>query len=126
MVRVIPRRAPSKSTTFTLYPSRAEGDGATVAELQPVETEALATKRAGEPGSYDVVFSDVVMPAWMASSWPKEVRRKYGELPIAFASGYSHVLAKHGTHGFDLLHKPHSVEQLSRTLRTLVRGSDAR
>jgi hypothetical protein len=36
------------------------------------------------------------------------------------ASGYSHVLAKNGTFGFELLHKPYSVEQLSRTLRKVA------
>jgi hypothetical protein len=32
-------------------------------------------------------------------------------------SGYSNILAQDGTHGFELLHKPYSVEQLSRVLR---------
>jgi len=36
---------------------------------------------------------------------------------VLLASGYSHVLARNGTYGFELLHKPYSVEQLSRLLR---------
>ncbi len=87
--------------------------------------QALA-KLAGRPDGYDVVFSDVVVPGMNGIELAKEVRRRYGDLSIALVSGYSHVLAKHGTHGFDLLQKPYSVEQLSRTLRKLVRRSDAR
>nr|WP_279599080.1 hypothetical protein [Methylobacterium sp. J-076] len=39
------------------------------------------------------------------------------------ASGYSHVLAEKGTHGFPFLRKPYSVENLSRMLRRAVRRS---
>lgn len=35
-------------------------------------------------------------------------------------SGYSHVLAQNGTYGFELLHKPYSVEHLSRVLRKVA------
>jgi len=31
-------------------------------------------------------------------------------------SGYSHVLAENGSDGFELLHKPYSLDQLSRML----------
>ena len=31
--------------------------------------------------------------------------------------GYSNGVAQNGTYGFELLHKPYSVEQLSRILR---------
>jgi two-component system NtrC family sensor kinase len=36
-------------------------------------------------------------------------------------SGYSHVLSEHGSHGFELLQKPYSVEQLSRVLHRVGR-----
>ena len=36
---------------------------------------------------------------------------------MVLTSGYSHVLAQNGTYGFELLHKPYSIEQLSRVLR---------
>ncbi|MGJ3629826.1 hypothetical protein AB5I41_28885 [Sphingomonas sp. MMS24-JH45] len=45
-----------------------------------------------------------------------EVRRLYPDAPIILTSGYSHVLARNGQHGFELLHKPYSVEQLSHAL----------
>jgi FixJ family two-component response regulator len=47
----------------------------------------------------------------------QEIRRRYADLPVVLASGYSHVLAREGAHGFELLHKPYSIEALSRVLR---------
>ena len=46
-----------------------------------------------------------------------EVRRLYAELPIVLTSGYSHVLAQGEGSGFELLHKPYSLDQLSRVLK---------
>jgi hypothetical protein len=38
---------------------------------------------------------------------------------VVLTSGYSHVLAQEGSHGFELLQKPYSAEQLSRILQRL-------
>ncbi len=46
----------------------------------------------------------------------QRVRRLYPDLPVVLTSGYSHVLAQNGTYGFELLHKPYSVEQVSQVL----------
>ncbi|MCJ2125753.1 PAS domain-containing protein [Methylobacterium sp. J-077] len=70
-----------------------------------------------DAGRFDVVFSDVVMPGMNGIDLGHEIRRRYHDLPVVLTSGYSHVLAKNGTYGFELLHKPYSVEQLSRILR---------
>ncbi len=69
---------------------------------------------------FDVVFSDVVMPGMSGIELGQEIRRRYHDLPVLLASGYSHVLAQNGTYGFELLHKPYSVEQLSRLLRKVA------
>ncbi len=66
---------------------------------------------------FDIVFSDVVMPGMDGLEMGQEIRRLYADLPVILTSGYSHVLARNGQHGFELLHKPYSVEQLSRVLR---------
>jgi CheY-like chemotaxis protein len=73
------------------------------------------------PGEFDLVFSDVVMPGMDGVTLGREIRRRYPSLPVVLASGYSHILAGEGTHGFPLLHKPYSVENLSRVLRAVVR-----
>ena len=65
---------------------------------------------------FDVVFTDVVMPGMNGLELAQEIRRNHTDLPVVLTSGYSHVLSEHGSHGFELLQKPYSVEQLSRVL----------
>ncbi|BAQ47639.1 MULTISPECIES: hybrid sensor histidine kinase/response regulator [Methylobacterium] len=79
---------------------------------------AEALERLGEDcGGFDAVFSDVVMPGMNGVELAREVQRRRPGLPVVLASGYSHVLAREGSHGFELLHKPYSTEQLSRVLQ---------
>ena len=82
----------------------------------PNAAAALAELEKGS-GRFQVVFSDVVMPGMSGVELASEIRRRYAGLPVVLTSGYSHVLAKGGPQGFELLHKPYSVEQLSRALR---------
>ncbi len=78
--------------------------------------EALV-ELAKDVSRFDIVFSDVVMPGMNGIELGKAIRADYPEMPVVLTSGYSNVLAQDGTHGFELLHKPYSVEQLSRVLR---------
>ena len=70
---------------------------------------------------FDVLFTDVVMPGVSGVELAERVRRHYPDLPIILTSGYSHVLAENGAHGFELLHKPYSLEQLSHILHKAIR-----
>ena len=63
------------------------------------------------------MFSDVVMPGMNGVDLAREIRRRHPKLPVVLTSGYSHVLAQEGHHGFELLKKPYAVEDLSRVLR---------
>jgi signal transduction histidine kinase/CheY-like chemotaxis protein len=81
------------------------------------DAEAALVELATDAGRFDVVFSDVVMPGMDGIALGQEIRRLHHDLPIVLTSGYSHVLAQNGTYGFELLHKPYSVDQLSRVLR---------
>ena len=74
---------------------------------------------------FDVVFSDVVMPGMSGVELGHEIRRRYPGLPVVLTSGYSDVLAEEGRHGFELLQKPYAVEELSRTLRRVMRAPGA-
>jgi CheY-like chemotaxis protein len=67
--------------------------------------------------AFDLVFSDVVMPGMNGTDLAQEVRRRWPDLPVVLTSGYSHILAEEGSHGFDLLQKPYSVEGLLEVLR---------
>ena len=80
--------------------------------------EALDVLRS--PPNFDVVFSDVVMPGMNGIDMAREIRHRHSGLPVVLASGYSHVLAEQGTHGFPFLRKPYSVEDLSRILQRAV------
>ncbi|WP_217431022.1 PAS domain-containing protein [Sphingomonas bacterium] len=83
--------------------------------------EALAELSHGGGERFDIVFSDVVMPGMNGIQLGEAIRAAYPGLPVVLTSGYSSVLAQNGTHGFELLHKPYSVEQLSRVLRSFAR-----
>ncbi|MDB5441017.1 MAG: sensor hybrid histidine kinase [Caulobacteraceae bacterium] len=72
------------------------------------------------PGQFDLVFSDIVMPGMDGLQLGQEIRRLYPGLPVVLTSGYSDVLAKEGSYGFELLHKPYSVESLSHALRRVL------
>ncbi|MFC4172690.1 PAS domain-containing protein [Microvirga sp. GCM10011540] len=71
---------------------------------------------------FDVVFSDVVMPGMSGVELGREIRQRYPGLPVVLTSGYSHVLAEEGRHGFELLHKPYAVDDVSRVLRRMTQG----
>ncbi len=75
-----------------------------------------------DAGRFNLVFSDVIMPGMTGIELGEEIRRLYQELPVVLTSGYSQALAQHGASGFDLVHKPYSVEQLSRTLQKAARS----
>ena len=83
--------------------------------LVPDAEQALALL-ADTPDRFHIVFSDVVMPGMGGIELGGRVRESYPAVPVILTSGYSHVLAQNGKHGFELLHKPYSIEQLSRVL----------
>lgn len=88
--------------------------------------EAALERLGSEGDGFDVVFSDVVMPGMGGIALAEELRRRLPKMPVLLASGYSHVLAQNGTHGFELLHKPYSADQLSRMLRRLIHSHQRR
>jgi PAS domain S-box-containing protein len=78
---------------------------------------ALSRLAEAEADHFDVVFTDVVMPGMSGIELGQSIRRLYPGLPVVLTSGYSHVLAQNGTYGFELLHKPYSIEQASQVLQ---------
>ena len=83
--------------------------------------EAFAFLGADASG-FDAVFSDVMMPGMNGLEMAQILRRRFEGLPILLASGYSHVVAQEGTHGFELLQKPYSVGALAERLEQVVAG----
>ena len=83
---------------------------------------ALAELERGEgagPGRFDAVFSDVVMPGMGGIELARRLRASRPDLPVVLTSGYSHVLAQDDAHGFELVRKPYSAEELARIFRSL-------
>jgi CheY-like chemotaxis protein len=76
------------------------------------------------PQDFDFVFSDVVMPGRSGVELGQEIRRRYPGLPVVLTSGYSEVLAEQGRHGFELVHKPYAVDELSRVLRRIAHATE--
>ena len=85
--------------------------------------EALALLGAA---SFDVVFSDVVMPGMSGVELGHEIRRRHPDLPVLLTSGYSEALAEKGRHGFELLQKPYAPEELSLSLHRVSRHRSTR
>ncbi len=83
-----------------------------------IEAMAELTRNAD---SFDVVFSDMVMPGMTGIDLAKEIRRRHFDLPVVLTSGFSQILSQHGSSGFELLQKPYSIEQLSRVLHKVCR-----
>jgi PAS domain S-box-containing protein len=68
-------------------------------------------------GRFDLLFSDVVMPGMDGIELATTVRRRWPQVQVVLTSGYSHIVAEQGTHGFAFLEKPYSAEALVRMLR---------
>jgi len=92
-------------------------------ELACNAVEALARLEGG--ATFDIVFSDVVMPGIGGVELARIVKARWPSTRVVLTSGYSHVLATDAHHGFPLLHKPYSVEELSHTLRLAATNEPA-
>ncbi|HTK34200.1 MAG TPA: PAS domain S-box protein [Caulobacteraceae bacterium] len=73
--------------------------------------------------AFDLVFSDVVMPGMSGIELGHAVKARWPDLEVVLTSGYSHVIAEEGAHGFDLLKKPYSIEGLLVALKQLPAAS---
>ncbi|MBM6596651.1 PAS domain S-box protein [Microvirga pudoricolor] len=133
-----------RSTTFNETAASAEGQGRRVLVVEDnIEVGRFSTQLLQDLGyvttwaanarealellskldDFDAVFSDVVMPGMSGVELGEEIRRRYPGLPVILTSGYSHVLAEEGRHGFELLHKPYAADELARVLRRAIRHS---
>ena len=90
-------------------------------ELAPSGEQALALLADGA-ARYALVFSDVVMGGMSGIELGERIRAGYPGLPVVLSSGYSYVLAKNPGHGFKLLPKPYSLDDMAATLEEAIAG----
>lgn len=83
------------------------------AEVALVEIERV-------PFRFEAVFSDVVMPGIGGIELGKRLRERHPDLPVILTLGYSDVLARDDGHGFDLVRKPYSAEQVAKAFRKIA------
>jgi two-component system cell cycle sensor histidine kinase/response regulator CckA len=83
--------------------------------------DALAAMRlAAEPGGFDVLVSDVVMPGMSGIELARELRAKDPKLRVLMISGYTEeAVGKVGPDGIDLLGKPFSADDLIARVRSV-------
>ncbi|WP_092040335.1 ATP-binding protein [Methylobacterium pseudosasicola] len=78
--------------------------------------EEALTELERTPDRFDAVFSDVVMPGMGGVALARHLQITRPDLPVVLTSGYSHILATDDAHGFMLVRKPYSAEQLAQVL----------
>lgn len=72
---------------------------------------------ADDPGDFDIVFSDIVMPGLSGLDLAAKVRCEKPALPILLATGYSEAAARGEGSEFPILPKPYKRGTLSAKLR---------
>ncbi len=82
--------------------------------------QAAIDRIEATPDAFDIVFSDVVMPGIGGLELGAYIRERWPDLPVLLTSGYSDVIARHGTMGFELLHKPYTIALLAAALRRIA------
>ena len=89
--------------------------GYTVHHVRDART-ALTLLLGGQ--TFNVLFSDIVMPGGMSGlELARKVRQHFPKLPILLASGYSQAAAEVAEEGFALIAKPYRADSLSDALR---------
>ncbi|HEV8407512.1 MAG TPA: ATP-binding protein [Sphingomicrobium sp.] len=84
--------------------------------------EALDLARAN---TYDVVFSDVVMPGMGGLRLAERLAEEKPELPVILATGYSQEIAQSGSGGRPVILKPYRLATLSQALVDAIQGGAA-
>jgi signal transduction histidine kinase/CheY-like chemotaxis protein len=91
--------------------------------VQDAQT-ALALLIGGR--SFDLLFSDIVMPGGMSGlDLARRVRRHFPELPILLASGFSTTAAEVAREGFAIIAKPYRADALAGAIEQALHDSRA-
>ena len=101
-----------------------ESIGCTVKRVGAAEP-ALELLASGE--TFDLVFTDIVMPGGMDGvELARALRARYPSLTILLATGYSNAAQKAAGEGFSILLKPYQLGALEQAIAEAVGGRAAR
>jgi two-component system NtrC family sensor kinase len=101
-----------------------ESIGCTVKRVGAAEP-ALQLLASGE--TFDLVFTDIVMPGGMDGvELARMLRARYPSLTILLATGYSNAAQKAAGEGFSILLKPYQLGALEQAITDAVGGRAAR
>ena len=75
--------------------------------------------------TFDLVFSDVVMPGMSGVQLADEINGRWPALPVLLATGYSDQLKREAGAGFTVLHKPYKPHSLAAGVREVLARSRA-
>jgi CheY-like chemotaxis protein len=73
--------------------------------------------------SFDLVFTDIVMPGLSGIDLARQLRVRNPGLPVLLATGYSEQLIGEGAEPFVVLSKPYGADTLSSAIQQLLTGS---
>lgn len=75
-----------------------------------------------QDGAFDLVITDIVMPELNGIDLARHIQEQWPGLRIVLATGYTHTLAELGPADFHLLHKPYSIEALTKVIDAIPRA----
>jgi PAS domain S-box-containing protein len=85
-----------------------------------VSNGAEALDRLQTNGTYNLIFSDILMPGSVGGlELARIVREHYPQLPILLTTGYSHSAQEAVREGFCIVQKPYDLRDLSTAVRDL-------
>jgi CheY-like chemotaxis protein len=74
--------------------------------------------------SFDIVFSDVVMPGMGGLRLAEVLAKEQPALPIILATGYSEEIVERGSTGPQIIFKPYRLETLQSALKQALHGGN--
>ncbi len=90
--------------------------------VERARSAAEGLRQVADRGPFSAVLSDVVMPGEMDGlAMARTLRESHPALPVVLISGYSSALD--GVHGFAVLHKPCTPEDLVAALQRAMAGT---
>ncbi|MEG3176132.1 ATP-binding protein [Sphingomonas sp. RB3P16] len=70
-----------------------------------------------QPGSFDIIITDIIMPGMSGFEFAKRARDMLPEIPVIVTSGYTNQLAQIETLDYGFVGKPYRLDDLSQCIR---------